>query len=214
MPNQNDELLKVRKEPIQKRSISRVEKILRATRKILREEGLSAATTTRIARQAKVPIGSFYQYFPNKQAVFFALYKDYLAELDELIEVFEKDEYLKLGWVEFFEKLLVKIKSVERRDISELELFKALLVYPELQEIDREHGQMTVDFTCRHLKRLGAQGSAAKLQRLGWYIYELNNAAWMHQARGDTRKHRDESIEWERVSLLSVLATVFPTSKP
>jgi len=214
MPNQNDELLKIRKEPVQQRSISRVQNILHATRKILREKGLSAVTTTRIARQAKIPVGSLYQYFPNKKAVLFALYSDYLEELRELLEVFEQDEYLELGWVEFFEKLLVKIKSVEQRDISELELFRALLVYPELQQLDQEHGQMTVDFTAWHLKRLGAQGSTAKLQRLGWYIYELNNAAWMHQARGDIQKHRAESIEWERVSLLSVLATVFPPSEP
>ncbi|HLL55315.1 MAG TPA: TetR/AcrR family transcriptional regulator, partial [Myxococcaceae bacterium] len=45
--------------------------------------GYEAATTNAIAARAAVPIGSLYQFFPNKSALFNALAARYLAEVRE-----------------------------------------------------------------------------------------------------------------------------------
>lgn len=55
-----------------------VEAILGATRRILSRDGYEALTSNAIAQEAGVSIGSFYQYFPNHDAV--------LAELAREIE--------------------------------------------------------------------------------------------------------------------------------
>ena len=52
--------------------------IVRAAELILEEEGEDHLTTNRLAERAGVSIGSFYQYFPNREAV--------LAELGRTIE--------------------------------------------------------------------------------------------------------------------------------
>jgi len=50
-----------------------VEAIFEAASRLLDESGLEATTTNRIAHMAGVSIGSLYQYFPKKEALFGAL---------------------------------------------------------------------------------------------------------------------------------------------
>ncbi|MCA3366430.1 MAG: helix-turn-helix transcriptional regulator, partial [Roseomonas sp.] len=61
---------KPRKQPIQDRSRETVGAILEAAARILEAEGLEAANTNAIAARAGVSIGSLYQYFPDKVAIF------------------------------------------------------------------------------------------------------------------------------------------------
>jgi AcrR family transcriptional regulator len=62
-----------RKQPQQARAQETVRAILEATIQILDQEGLDAATTTRIAEVAGVSIGSLYQYFSHRDAILSAL---------------------------------------------------------------------------------------------------------------------------------------------
>ena len=58
-----------RKRPAQSRSRATVEAILEAATRILRDEGLSAVNTNRVAERAGVSVGSLYQYFPSRAAI-------------------------------------------------------------------------------------------------------------------------------------------------
>jgi AcrR family transcriptional regulator len=201
----------VRKQPRQRRSREQVAKILGATRTLLKNGGIEAVTTVNIARKAGVSIGSFYQYFPNKKAVLIALYEDYLAGLLSAVGVFEDAEHLALGWREFFTQVFRLVKSEEKLDGDMRDLAKVIHLYPEMQTIDREQGQGGVDFTVRHLTRLGARGSRAQLERLAWFLYELNSGIWLYQTREEhTAMTLREIVDWEVTALLSVVATVFP----
>src|SRR4051812_47418236 len=62
-----------RRAPRQERSRSTVAAIFEAASRLLNEAGLETATTNRIAHVAGVSIGSLYQYFPRKEALFAAL---------------------------------------------------------------------------------------------------------------------------------------------
>ena len=62
-----------RKMPRQRRAQATVTAILDATAQLLVHEGYSGVTTNRVADLAGVSIGSLYQYFPNKKALFVAL---------------------------------------------------------------------------------------------------------------------------------------------
>lgn len=55
--------------------------ILDAATRVLSREGYDQASTNRIAEVAGVSIGSVYQFFPNKEAIFAALRQRYLEEL-------------------------------------------------------------------------------------------------------------------------------------
>lgn len=64
-----DDLLELRHRPIQKRGIARFEAILNAGRAVLAEQGYEHFTVEDVASRAEVPVGSVYQFFPNKFAI-------------------------------------------------------------------------------------------------------------------------------------------------
>ncbi|GAA2861285.1 putative transcriptional regulator, TetR family protein [Actinoplanes cyaneus] len=64
-----DQRSEPRRRPVQVRAeLTRV-RILAAAAHVFSEYGYAAGTTNRIAEQARVSIGSLYQYFPNKDAI-------------------------------------------------------------------------------------------------------------------------------------------------
>lgn len=62
-----------------------VEAMLDAAVRLLKRPGASSLTTNRIAETAGVSIGSLYQYFPNKRAVFIALHERHIAQVDSIM---------------------------------------------------------------------------------------------------------------------------------
>jgi AcrR family transcriptional regulator len=78
--------LKARKTPVQSRSRVTVDAIFEATIQVLLRDGMNGLTTTRVAERAGVSVGTMYQYFPNKQALVYALNERYLDALAERIE--------------------------------------------------------------------------------------------------------------------------------
>jgi|SRR5579884_570557 len=62
-----------RRIPQQARGERRVAELLKAAASVIAEVGYEAATMSAIAERAGAPIGSLYQFFPNKQAVTHAL---------------------------------------------------------------------------------------------------------------------------------------------
>jgi AcrR family transcriptional regulator len=59
--------------------------VLDATVKLLKRDGFDAITTNRVADVAGVCIGSIYQYFPDKHAIFAALHQRHVVEIQHLI---------------------------------------------------------------------------------------------------------------------------------
>ncbi len=70
---------KPRRTPRQQRSQETVEVILQATAQVLAEHGYAKSSTNRIAKRAGVSVGSLYQYFPNKDALFQALIERHVS---------------------------------------------------------------------------------------------------------------------------------------
>jgi AcrR family transcriptional regulator len=73
---------RLRREPQQARSRERLQRVLDAADALLAREGAEALTTTRVAEEAGVSVGSLYQYLPDKGAIVEALANRYLAEFE------------------------------------------------------------------------------------------------------------------------------------
>jgi AcrR family transcriptional regulator len=95
--------LDARKEPQQERSRQMREDILTAALRVLRKEGALRFTTPRVAEAAGISVGSLYQYFPNKQALVFAIHT----------------RTVELAWIEV-QKILERPRSTPRQKIRDI----------------------------------------------------------------------------------------------
>lgn len=75
-----------RKTPVQERSAVTVEAIAEATIQVLLSVGLDRMTTTRVAERAGVSVGTLYQYYPNKQALLYAVVENHLTNVAKAVE--------------------------------------------------------------------------------------------------------------------------------
>lgn len=75
-----------RRQPKQRRARQTVDAVLEAVVRVLKREGFDAITTNRVAEVAGVSIGSVYQYFPDKRAIFCALHQRHIQEIDRIVE--------------------------------------------------------------------------------------------------------------------------------
>ncbi|WP_342663917.1 TetR/AcrR family transcriptional regulator [Pleomorphomonas oryzae] len=75
-----------RKKPRQARATVTLDAIFEATIQVLVSDGPRRLTTTRVAERAGVSVGTMYQYFPHKQALFYALNERYLDALAGEVE--------------------------------------------------------------------------------------------------------------------------------
>jgi len=76
----------VRRRPKQRRARQTVEAVLDAVIRLLKRGGSDAITTNRIAEVAGVSIGSLYQYFPDKRAIFTALHQRHIDQIDRMVQ--------------------------------------------------------------------------------------------------------------------------------
>jgi len=86
VPGQHKRAKACRRRPQQRRAQQTVEAILDAVVRILKREGGKEVNTNRIAEVAGVSIGSLYQYFPDKGAIFAALHQRHVEEIDRMVE--------------------------------------------------------------------------------------------------------------------------------
>ena len=87
MPSPAPQSLIARKKPRQARAAVTLDAVFEATIQVLLSDGPHRLTTTRVAERAGVSVGTMYQYFPNKQALIYALNERYLEALAKKIEV-------------------------------------------------------------------------------------------------------------------------------
>jgi AcrR family transcriptional regulator len=91
-----------------------VDAVLEAAAQLFEREGL-AATTNRIAERAGVSIGTLYQYFPNKQALLYALAERHLdAAFDRLAAISARLREQQPGWADTVRALVHEIVALHR----------------------------------------------------------------------------------------------------
>ncbi len=83
--NQNAVMEGARREPTQKRSRERVERILACASSLIEQGGSDAMRMSDVAEMAGISIGSLYQYFPDKGAIIRTLAQRYNVAGQECI---------------------------------------------------------------------------------------------------------------------------------
>lgn len=86
MPRSATLAFEPRKTPQQSRSLATVEAIHDATIQVLLKGGEDRLTTVHVAARAGVSVGTLYQYFPNKQALLFAVLERHMLRTATAVE--------------------------------------------------------------------------------------------------------------------------------
>jgi AcrR family transcriptional regulator len=90
-----------RRQPSQARGKERVRVILAAALAMFKENGVEEVTTNDIAERARIPIGSLYRYYPNKDTIITALTELVVEDLSQLFTDIGKHPLLAhLSWDE------------------------------------------------------------------------------------------------------------------
>jgi AcrR family transcriptional regulator len=207
MTKSPDPKLAERKIPSQDRSRQRVNLILETAKSILREQGLNSFTTAEIATRAEIPVGSIYQYYPNKKSILLALFENYLHRIREVFAEFDDPKYLQLGWEECAKQLFEAIHRTELQDHIEDELDRALVLFPELATVDRQHRELIADLMSSFFLKMGARWSRPKLRRLSLFLYAINGGIWSY--RTDYSPPKKELAEWESSVTMAILRKCF-----
>jgi AcrR family transcriptional regulator len=106
-----------RRVPTQARSKERVERILDAAAHVFAEAGFEASTTEAIAARAETSIGSVYQFFPNKDALFGAISARYFARVAALFErLMVRAE--ETSWQELLDEAVDAFAAFDRKDLD------------------------------------------------------------------------------------------------
>lgn len=127
---------RLRKRPVQARSRKRFEGILDAAAEQFAEHGFDKTTMDAIAAAAGTSIGSVYQYFPDKDAVFFALAERVLEQsrglFDALMPAMEAE---RPPWEALLDRMVDGF-AVINRDPSVRAVWRNLQLHGEIVEAD------------------------------------------------------------------------------
>jgi AcrR family transcriptional regulator len=164
-----------RRQPVQARSRERVEKILDAAVQLLAEDGYDAVKTNAIARRAGVSIGSVYQFFPNRFAIFNALAGRYREKIARSLE-----SYLTIGpdrsWEEALEETIDILAEMWRSDWAFHSVWLAIQNTAELRDSREQYRDALLrEPLARFLRALLPRAADAEIATIGRVMLESSN---------------------------------------
>lgn len=166
--------LHARKVPRQSRSRSTVEAIKQAAHDLIATEGFSShsTSTTAIAERAGVSVGSLYDYFPSREAVFLSLFEDTTAQVTvimkrEMVRIFSQP--LEQGMPRVMRKLLALLRE------HELVMLKMVTQMPELKLVTQplSFENMILDTTRITINQWNPGLSPRDLDRRAFLLREI-----------------------------------------
>ncbi|MBO3758983.1 TetR family transcriptional regulator [Ciceribacter sp. L1K22] len=169
--------LQLRKKPQQERSIQRLEAILAAARELVAEKGVEGLKMTEIAAAAGIPIGSLYQFFPERAAVIRALHDLYTSRVEDgTRRVFSQITTLAAAEEQLSWAIDAAYDSF-RGDPIYLPVWLSSMSDRDLQTLNVNHQQRLTQILCDAFRPLLPQGSAIDLEtRVMLFVY-LSGAA-------------------------------------
>ena len=130
--------LSPRRRPSQDRSRDRVERILDATAALLGDTPVDKITTAAIAEEAGVPIGSVYQYFPNKLAVLAELARRVMEQVDTKTASLITGDFGVLPWDQAIDRAIDATMQGYAEQPGYLQLLLSIRPTPEFRLITDE----------------------------------------------------------------------------
>ena len=140
-----------RRQPKQKRGQERVEQILDAAAIVFDEVGFDAATTHAIASKANTAVGSLYQFFPDKLAIFNALELRHVERVYVMWEKLSRPEIIQLPFTDFIHTLVVQTQQLFEQPTSRIVFIQFFTSPTIFKNIDVSFTQEAIQFLAKLL---------------------------------------------------------------
>ena len=194
-----------RKQPKQQRGKERVEKILEAAAAVFDEVGYEAATTHLIAAQAETAIGSLYQFFADKAAIFKAMellhtdrVKTFWAQMDIPVMA-------QLPLRAMIHHLIANAAALFEQPVSRVVFIQFYLAPQIFQTIDDSMTQGAIDFMASILRQRNSELATEQSRLLAEVCVQGSNAIILAALRTPDLAHRQSLIQEIEDLLVSYL---------
>jgi AcrR family transcriptional regulator len=126
-----------RRRPTQQRSQRRLERIVEAAADAFAEHGFADTTMEGIAARAGTSIGSLYQFFPNKTAVFREVAQRCMQEARQGYAELLGPAPLRQPWHELLDRFIDGFRRLHRESVAMQAVWRNLELYGEYAEEDQ-----------------------------------------------------------------------------
>lgn len=189
-----------RRQPKQKRSQERVEQILDAAAIVFDEVGFEAATTHAIAAKANTAVGSLYQFFPDKLAIFNALELRHVERVYVMWEKLMRPEIIQLPFTDFIHTLVTLVEQLFTNPTSRI-IFVQFFISPTIfKNIDASFTEEAIQFTAKLFKIRNPALTEQRSQTLAEIAVHSSNTLILLALK--TNKAHSEEIITEIENLL------------
>lgn len=132
----SDQSFKLRRRPIQARSIATFKQILDTAADLLETHGYAAFNTNLLADAAGLSVRAVYQYFPNKQAVIAELARRMSTGWYDTMESVDSLKQLELPWRKLWSDYIYAFVAAVRATRGARAVLVAIRDVPQLRAID------------------------------------------------------------------------------
>jgi AcrR family transcriptional regulator len=205
MTSSKKPLSSMRRSPKQQRGKQRVEKILDAAAEVFAEVGYEAATTHAIAARANTAVGSLYQFFPDKSAIFHALEIRHVERVRAMWAKVNTPAIVQLPLRQMIQKLVAAVAKLFEQPTSRV-VFVQFFTAPEIfQAIDESFTQEAINFTASLLKQRNPALSGDRCTLLAEVCVHCSNTLILIALRSNEH-HSQQLIQQIEDLLVSYLS--------
>ncbi len=202
----------MRRKPRQARSQERVNRILDVAEELFASQGYAATTTNAIAAQAQVPIGSLYQFFPDKTAILQALALRYAEMLHQELAFIDEAEAVTLPLTDYVNQLIDTTDRFFTNHPSYYAIFMEVQgTIRELEEIDEATDAKLIQALASSLANRDAKLEPADYTAIAFVLVKaIGTLLWLSLSQEPLYRQRLVA-ETKRLAL-TYLQSYFPLS--
>jgi AcrR family transcriptional regulator len=195
----------LRRQPKQQRGKERVEKILDAAAAVFDEVGYEAATTHLIAAKAGTAIGSIYQFFPDKAAIFNAMELRHVERVKVMWAQVNTPEIVQLPLRQMIHAISTAVAELFEQPVSRVVFVQFFISRGIFQSIDESMTQEAINFMTSLLQQRNPALSKVQCSLLAEVCVHSSNAVMLAALRSSDQQHQQHLIQQIEELLVSYL---------
>lgn len=177
--------LEPRRKPAQDRAKQTVDLVLQAAASEIEKGGLDKLTTKRIAVAAGLSVGGLYEYFPNKEAVVYALTNQWLTRVRDAIDEVHPRHGGQRDVFTYLNDQFLLVTRLYEGSPGLGALIQMISAMPSLAALATEHDELVSANVCSALQHYAPNANAARVDAaarcIGMFCHSVLCAALVHK---------------------------------